>query len=153
MLLSPLISFDPKQPSFVSNARTDYLTPGALLNASTRFTPLNYTSDHHVEPVYATSEVWKDVSQRTTRSMFVWGGMNEILIDSITEFGRKIQAGFAQNGAETRVRLVFTPEEGHEEMITDDLFNLGDRINQGGIAVTEWLTETLTNASQPTHKL
>ncbi|KAH7383808.1 Alpha/Beta hydrolase protein [Pyrenochaeta sp. MPI-SDFR-AT-0127] len=153
MLLSPWISFDPKQPSFVSNARTDYLTPGALLTAHTKFSPPGYTSDHHVEPVLATPEVWKDVSQRVTRSMFVWGGMSEILADSITEFGTKIKTGFAQNGAEHRVNLVLTPNEGHEEMITDDLFKLGDRVNQGGIAVQAWLAETLTNASQSTHKL
>lgn len=144
-MISPWISFDADQPSFIRNAQTDYLTPRSSQTAVGHFVSSDYKRNPYVEPVLATVETWKDISNRVVRSIFVWGGKGELLIDSIIEFGAKILDGFALNGAQPRAKLVLTPNEAHEEMITDGMFHLGG-VNQGGIEIERWIVEILRGA-------
>ncbi|SMQ46132.1 unnamed protein product [Zymoseptoria tritici ST99CH_3D7] len=115
ILISPWVKFATDDPSWTRNASTDMFVP----TAGHRWTDLFLGSspkDNYNEPIRGNSEWYSDLD-KIVSDVLIWGGGGEVLIDSIRDFSKTIEA------AHSKTKLVVEPGAGHEEFIFDA--NLG----------------------------
>ena len=86
--------------------------------------------DGYSEPIKAPVEWWRGID-RVARDVFIWEGGNEVFIDDIKEFARKIGEA-TQNST-----FVVTPGAGHEEMIFDVSLKFGE--GEAAAPVEHWI--------------
>ncbi|KAI3395071.1 hypothetical protein diail_1828 [Diaporthe ilicicola] len=152
LLISPWISFRINEPSFSTNAESDYLTPRALKRASNAYIPPGGQHDHYSQPVTAPVEWWADIARVAVEKMMIWGGGGEVLIDGIRAFAATVKDGFAEADAERinrdeqkgteRFTFVVTPKHSHEEMIIDEVF-FRSKKGEGAEVIERWLSGVL----------
>lgn len=95
ILLAPWVSFRTDWPSVKANALKDIIEPslGDLWSANFLGTS---NRDEYNEPGERTDEQWWAGLQDAVAEIFVVGGQDEILVDSIREMGRKLKVSVIQ---------------------------------------------------------
>lgn len=146
LLISPWISFDTSEPSFKMHENSDYITTTALERASMAYLALGSAHDDYSQPSTASVEWWREVAETAVANLLIWGGGAEILIDGITKFASRVEAGFWEGGNGAGFGFVITPNQAHEEMIIDTMLLMG-RKGEGGLAVEQWLGDVLRSGA------
>jgi acetyl esterase/lipase len=137
MLISPWCSLTKTNtPAFQTNAQRDMFDARTLSRWSTAF--LGSTSptagDFYAEPVLASSEWWEAVAD-LVEDVLIWAGGNEVLVDGIEAFAKKLTKGFEGKGG--RVDTVVTKGACHEEMIVERILGYKGDSGTGSQAVVE----------------
>ena len=113
ILISPWVSFDTESRSFYDNSLKDIIATPALKRFSKNFLG-SALGDAYNQPVLAHSG-WFDFLPDVVQSVLVYGGRQEILMDSIDEISKVLSKKHPRT-------VVLVQEDGaHEDMITDRL--------------------------------
>ncbi|KAJ8104824.1 hypothetical protein OPT61_g10546 [Boeremia exigua] len=144
MLISPWCSLTQHHTAaHVRNAERDVFDSRALSRWAAAY--LNSTSpfagDVYSEPMLASSEWWEGVAD-VVDEVLIWGGENEILIDSIEAFAKKFSIGFRRKGG--HVSVIITKGAMHDEMIFERMFGYkGDSGTGSKVVVEQWVKARL----------
>ncbi len=144
MLISPWVSLTQHHTAaHVRNAERDMFDSRTLARWAAAF--LNSTSpfagDAYSEPMLASTEWWEGVAD-VVGEVLIWGGGNEILIDSIEAFAKKFSNGFRRKGG--HVNLIVTKGAMHDEMIIERVLGYkGDSGTGSQEAVQQWMKAKL----------
>jgi acetyl esterase/lipase len=144
LLISPWVSLTQHDTAaHKRNAERDVFDSRALSRWAAAF--LNSTSpfagDAYTEPIVASPEWWEPVAD-VVEEVLIWGGGNEILIDSIEAFAKKFSVGFRRRGG--HVTVVVTKGAMHDEMIFERALGYnGDSGTGSKIVVENWVKSKL----------
>jgi acetyl esterase/lipase len=143
LLLSPWVSFNVHTPSFKTNAERDCFDGRSLHRWSSAFLGSDspFAGDAYSEPLLAPASWWEEVASVIEETL-IWGGGNEVLLDSIEEFARRFEKGFGGKGG--RVSTVITPNAAHIEMILEILLGYKKDSGTGStLVVKDWVKAKL----------
>lgn len=143
ILISPWCSFNTHTSSFTTNAEKDMFDGRTLNRWSSAFLGSDspYAGDFYSEPVLAPASWWEGTAD-VIEEVLIWGGGNEVLLDSIEEFARRFQTGFGGKGG--RVTTVITDKAAHVEMIVERILGYKGDSGTGSIGVlNDWVKAKL----------
>ncbi|KAJ4332190.1 hypothetical protein N0V87_008560 [Didymella glomerata] len=144
LLISPWVSLTQHHtPAHERNAERDVFDSRPLSRWAAAF--LNskspFAGDAYTEPVVASPEWWEPVADFVDE-VLIWGGENEILIDSIEAFAQKFSVGFRRRGG--HVNVVVTKGAMHDEMIFERVLGYKGDSGTGSKQVVEgWVKAKL----------
>jgi len=95
ILLAPWVSFRTDLPSVKANAQKDIIQPSLGDRWSANFLGTS-SKDEYNEPGERTDEQWWAGLQDAVAEIFIVGGQDEILVDSIREMGKKLKVSVIQ---------------------------------------------------------
>ena len=123
MLTSPWVSFDTSAPAFTTNARKDLLHVKAGIRWAEAFLGAKYPfpksiTDEYNQASDASDEWWEEPGLMA-RAVLIVAGKDEILIDSINEFGAtltrvKDKMRHSGRGCLEEVEILFAEGEAHD---------------------------------------
>ncbi|KAL3427090.1 hypothetical protein PVAG01_00599 [Phlyctema vagabunda] len=112
ILISPWVSFNLKDDSFTRNARKDCIATQAGTQWSRAFMnsphPHTANSDFYNQAITAPPSWWKDL---TVEEVLVVAGADEVLVDGITQFVKKLSTGLGSD----RVEFLAAKDEYHDQ--------------------------------------
>ena len=113
ILISPWVKFDTNARSFSQNALKDVVSPAALHRWAANFLD-SAPSDPYSQPVLGPSD-WFETLPDVVQSIYVYGGRQEVLIDSIEQM--------AETLSRVHDGVVFDIQEdgAHEDMIFEKM--------------------------------
>ncbi|KAJ5833435.1 hypothetical protein N7474_001746 [Penicillium riverlandense] len=130
MLLSPWIDFRTHFESYKENAARDVVSAKSL-GLWAQAVMGDFTSDEYSHPTLAPTGWWKDLP---VARIFLGVGGDEVLLDSIVSFAKKLKAEYSE------VSISLVPREFHVEPITDFLWKFppGEQFQ----AMASWINQT-----------
>lgn len=158
LLISPWISFSTDSQSFLSNARSDYITVEAISHAISAYVGTGHEEDPYAQPIKGSMECWTKAFDRAIDEMMIWAGGGEVLIDEISAFAGVIEKALADASSgssldskqpstkvdRSRLNFVVTEKASHEKMILDRVF-LGKTKASGRVDIEKWLRTILAS--------
>jgi len=138
VLISPWVSFDNNKDSYKRNKYKDCLNETALKQWSTAFLLSTPESDNYSQPILAPPSWWNGLS---ISSILIVSGSDEVLIDGITEFEKKLSEGFGKDKVEFQV----VKGEYHDQPSLDIQFGYTKPEDEGKQAriIKEWVSSKL----------
>lgn len=116
VLVAPWVSFSLADDSFKRNAYKDCINPKAGVQWSEAFMnsphPHLSNSDYYNQPITAPSSWWKDLK---VDEVLVLAGEDEVLVDGITVFTKKLKDGLGDD----RVEYLIAKDEYHDQPSID----------------------------------
>jgi acetyl esterase/lipase len=146
VLSSPWISFDISSKSFTTNAYKDCIGVIAGKKWSSAFMncpwPHTSASDYYNQAITAPESWWKDLP---VENVLVLAGEDEVLVDGIMEFEKKLSAGL---GGE-KVEFMVAKGEYHDQPNMDLLLGYKEK-DEGELAkkIKEWISIELQGRSR-----
>lgn len=150
-LLSPWVSYDTDFESFPRNAFKDVLVPDMLRKWAGMYLgtvdrevdPRVVTGgNNYSEPLLANASWWKGMHD-VVEEVWLFGGEDEVFIDSLRAFGAKFLEGWmAGGGVEGKVEFQFAEREPHVGPIMDVMLQYKEK-GQVQLALEKWLKELL----------
>lgn len=148
---SPWVSFDTSDETYIRNASKDVLVPSVLRKWSGMYigTVDDETDpgtvavgDVYNEPLRADASWWKEM-HKIVMDVWLWGGDDEVFIDSLRAFGEKFRRGWmAGGGVEERLTLEFVENDMHIGPIMDVELQYKEK-SKTQLRLEEWLEERL----------
>lgn len=147
LLYSPWVNFSTDHDSMARNAQLDMIPPIMLRRWAAMYlakaNPSNpetdpgpVTGDSYSEPASNPPSWWSGL-HRVVADVFIWAGTNEILVDSIREFGRDLRDGWVEGGGQAqRVTCLETLHEAHIAPIMHVMTSASKSDAQ--VAIEEW---------------
>jgi acetyl esterase/lipase len=152
LLYSPWVSFATNHESYIKNAFKDVLVPDVLRKWSSMYLGTSFSENdpgavtggnNYNEPLLANASWWEGMHD-VVRDVWMYGGEDEVFIDSIRAFGEKFQEGWkAGGGAEEKVVIEYVENNAHVGPIMDFIFQ-GEKKTELRLAQEEWLKERLS---------
>ncbi|KUJ07637.1 alpha/beta-hydrolase [Mollisia scopiformis] len=154
-LYSPWVSFDTSQDSYARNAQKDSLVPnvprkwaGMYLGTGEGEVDPGITmgGDSYSEPLLGNASWWEGMHE-VIRDVWIFGGKDEVFIDSMYAFQAKFCMGWvAGGGVEERVVVGFVEAEAHIGPVMDVLLQYKKKsVTQ--LRFEEWLKGCLAEES------
>ncbi|KAI9643552.1 hypothetical protein NHQ30_008171 [Ciborinia camelliae] len=150
-LFSPWVSFDTDFDSYPRNAFKDVLVPDTLRKWAGMYLgtvdgevdPGVVTGgNNYSEPLLANASWWKGMHD-VVENVWMFGGEDEVFIDSLRAFGTKFLEGWmAGGGGEGKVEFQFVERETHVGPILDVMLKYKEK-EQTQLALEKWLKELL----------
>ncbi|EME87799.1 uncharacterized protein MYCFIDRAFT_129523 [Pseudocercospora fijiensis CIRAD86] len=134
ILISPWVKFSPTDDSWKRNATSDMIPPIAVGRWASLFKG-SKPSDEYNEPILADAK-WFSSLDKIVKDVLVWGGDNEVLIDSIQDFTKTLKA------AHSKVELVVEKGAAHEDFLIDKLLGYAEKA-EGTQLVESWIAERI----------
>ena len=150
-LCSPWVSFDTNYNSNSTNANKDILIEKVLLKWGSMYVGgskdqilvnKDQSGDGYIEPLQNGPDWWQGMN-KVVKSILVWAGEDEVLLDSIREFEGKFREGWTSGGGHnTLFKTIYGKGEAHCEPIVGD--RLG-RYKKGKsqLQIEDWLKKHL----------
>lgn len=139
LLISPWVQFDTSaQKSFSANASADMFV-ASTLDVWSKTALGGAAPDNYIEPIRADPQWWKGIGSLADK-ILVWGGGNELLIDSITAF---VEGKLRPNVDEGKLDYVVEYRQVHEEVILMGGLRVVDGGAGEGDVVQKWLRARL----------
>jgi acetyl esterase/lipase len=138
VLISPWVSFATDQPSYKRNAESDMLMGTSLKEWSDHFIGKGNIHDTYSEPIRGGSNWWTEASGSVS-NVLIWGGGNEILIDSIEHFAVDFEKGWKSGGGrEGGVSTIISPKAAHVEPLVEVMLQIKPK-SEGALSIENWL--------------
>lgn len=132
VLFAPWASFATDDPSMKANTKKDIITPFLLDIWSASFLGKS-TRDNYNEPIRTDVEWWRGLKD-IVKEILVTGGTDELLIDSIKEMARKLEAAHPQT------TTLVAKHEFHCQPI---MAQLGPPVGQQADGIRNWIAKRL----------